>query len=290
MTTHPFWRRLRLGLPTIVGLARKGYFIPYRYANTLPPEAEREGYRWVETLFAQSEPDFLSLLEDEACIADIANRFDGAKPPLPRWQQSWFPRLDGLAAYLMVARHRPATIVEVGSGHSTRFLAAAVKDLRLPTQIIAIDPAPRADLKTLKDVRLEPATVQSVDRSLFDRLHPGDFLMVDSSHIAMPGSDVDVLLGRVLPHLPRGVFLQIHDIFLPDAYPAAWDWRGYNEVSSVLGLMAGDGFRPVWSSHWIATRRKDLLSKGALSSIMVPEGAFETALWLRKTCEGVSKT
>ena len=287
MATNPFWRRLQLGLPTLLGLARKGYFIPYRYADSIPESAAREGYPWVATLFSNAEPEFLKLLEDTDRVADIAARFSGATPPSPRWQQSWFPRLDGLAAYAMVARYKPAQIVEVGSGHSTRFIAAAVRDLTLATRITAIDPAPRADIASLPDITIHRATVQSVDRAVFSDLGPGDFLMIDSSHIHMPGSDVDILIGRALPTLPKGVFVQIHDILLPDAYPAQWDWRGYNEVAPVLGLLAGAGFRPVWSSRWIATRRADLLATVPLSDIPLEDGAVETALWLEKTCDAV---
>ena len=42
---------------------------------------------------------------------------------------------------------KPARIVEVGSGHSTRFMARAVRDGGLATAITAIDPAPRADIE-----------------------------------------------------------------------------------------------------------------------------------------------
>src|SRR5262245_31183128 len=65
-------------------------------------------------------------------------------PPAPRWNQDWFPRLDAAAAYAMVRALRPKRIVEVGSGHSTRFLARAVADGGLDTRITAIDPEPRA--------------------------------------------------------------------------------------------------------------------------------------------------
>ena len=51
-----------------------------------------------------------------------------APPPAPRWNQDWFPRLDAAAAYAMVRNTRPRRIVEVGSGHSTRFMARAVAD------------------------------------------------------------------------------------------------------------------------------------------------------------------
>lgn len=285
--TH-FWRRLQLGLPTVLGLKRKGYFIPYRYADSIPQAAAREGYPWIQALFQAAEPEFEALLEDRDRIADIAARYSDAEPPMPRWQQSWFPRLDALAAYCMVIRHQPKQIVEVGSGHSTRFLAAAVRECGLDAEIHAIDPVPRADLANLAEINLHRATVQTVDRTVFETLAPGDFLMIDSSHIAMPGSDVDIVMGRILPCLPKGVFVQIHDIFLPDAYPESWDWRGYNEVSQVLGLLAGVGFRPVWSSHWMMTRRADLLAQSPFKDIPINKDARESALWLEKTCDAVA--
>ena len=47
----------------------------------------------------------------------------------------------------MVRSLRPRRIVEVGSGHSTRFLARAVADGGLDTRITAIDPRPRASIR-----------------------------------------------------------------------------------------------------------------------------------------------
>ena len=61
----------------------------------------------------------------------------------------------------------------------------------------------------------------------------------NSSHILMPGSDVDILFNRVLPRLPAGALVHIHDIFLPFDYPAIWGWRNYNEQQGVRAA-AGD--------------------------------------------------
>ena len=36
------------------------------------------------------------------------------------------------------------------------------------------------------------------------------------------------------------MLLHVHDIFLPDPYPAAWDWRGYNEQAAVAPLIHQD--------------------------------------------------
>ncbi|HYL25691.1 MAG TPA: class I SAM-dependent methyltransferase, partial [Burkholderiales bacterium] len=166
----------------------------------------------------------LGWIEDLA--ADLTAIGAGA-PPAPRWDQDWFPRLDAAAAYAMVRMTRPARIVEVGSGHSTRFLARAVRDGGLGTQITAIDPAPRASISGLQ-VRCLRQPVQACALEVFN-LAPGDILFIDSSHQLKPGSDVEFLLDRVLPRLASGVRIHFHDIFLPDEYPAQWAWRRYNE-------------------------------------------------------------
>lgn len=195
-------------------------------------------------------------------------------PPAPRWNQDWFPRLDAAAAYAMVRTLEPKRIVEVGSGHSTRFLARAVSDGRLDTRIVAIDPEPRASLAGL-NVRWLKQPVQATELALFERLEERDILFVDSSHQLKPGSDVEFLLQSVLPCLARGVRLHFHDIFLPDAYPVAWAWRRYNEQDAVAPLI-GNGYVVEFASHRV--RERD----GVLARLPLKEGALESSLWLRK--------
>jgi methyltransferase family protein len=198
-------------------------------------------------------------------------------PPAPRWDQDWFPRLDAAAAYAIVRLTRPARIVEVGSGHSTRFLARAVRDGCLRTQITAIDPAPRASIAGL-EVHSLPEPVQRCDVGLFQSLAPGDILFVDSSHQFKPGSDVEFIFDRVLPRLGSGVRIHFHDIFLPDEYPAQWAWRRYNEQAAVAALI-GDDYAPEFSSHQAATGGG---LNGVLGRLPLVPGAMETSLWLRK--------
>lgn len=197
-------------------------------------------------------------------------------PPEPRWTQDWFPRLDAAAAYAIVRMTGPARIVEVGSGHSTRFLARAVRDGQLATRITAIDPAPRASIVGL-DIEWRRQLVQSCDPGLFAALAPGDILFIDSSHQLKAGSDVEFLLERVLPRLAGGVRIHFHDFFLPDEYPAEWAWRRYNEQSAVAALI-GDGYAPEFSSHQAGARRLN----GVLARLPLVPGAKETSLWLSK--------
>lgn len=196
-------------------------------------------------------------------------------PPEPRWTQDWFPRLDAAAAYAIVRMTRPAQIVEVGSGHSTRFLARAVRDGKLATRITAIDPEPRASIAGL-DVHPLRQPVQACDARLFAALAPGDILFIDSSHQLKAGSDVEFLLERVLPRLASGVRIHFHDIFLPDDYPAEWAWRRYNEQAAVAALIA-DGYTLEFSSH-----RASGGVNGVLARLPLLAGAKETSLWLTK--------
>ena len=55
----------------------------------------------------------------------------------------------------------------------------------------------------------------------------------------MPGSDVDILLNRVLPGAPAGLLVHIHDIFLPWDYPEDWAPRFYSEQYVVAAYLFG---------------------------------------------------
>ncbi len=279
-------RRLWFGLLTLFNLARRGFFIPYRYAGTLPDAGERPAYDAIEGLMNGYRPFFAEFLTDMTRYAGDFARIGADQPPQPRWNQSWFPRLDAAAAYSLVRTGAPKRIIEIGSGHSTRFVARAVADGGLETRVTAIDPAPRADLGSLP-VTLIRKTLQEVQPDVFSDLEAGDFLMIDSSHILMPGSDVDLLFGRILPMLPAGVLVQIHDVFLPDDYPASWDWRGYNEQLGVLPLLGSGGWEPVFASHFAASRMAEEVTESAVGALEMPDEAIESAFWLRKTCEPV---
>ena len=201
-----------------------------------------------------------------------------APPPAPRWNQDWFPRLDAAAAYAIVRSLKPRRIVEVGSGHSTRFLARAVADGGLDTRITAIDPQPRATIEKLPLNWLR-MPVQKV--AAFPPLGAGDILFIDSSHQVKPGSDVEFLLKAVLPLLPAGVHVHFHDIFIPDDYPPQWEWRRYNEQAAVAALIESNLFRVDFASHALVSRSPERI-RGVLAQLPLVPGAMESSLWLTR--------
>ena len=273
-------RAFFFGLVTVSGLARKGFFVPYRYAGRIPLPGENTSYVALMDTFAARERVFEKVLVLVDSYADDLLRIDSEPPPAPRWKQDWYPRLDAATLYSFVRSHLPKRIIEVGSGHSTRFIARAIFDGKIPCAVTAIDPAPRATLRGLNIDFIE-STVQQVRTAPFEMLEPGDFLVIDSSHVLMPGSDVDFILNRVLPMLPAGVWVRFHDIFLLEDYPVEWGWRGYNEQNAVAQLTLS-GFETEFSSRYAVTRMRPLLEKTILGRLPIQPGAYETSLWLRK--------
>jgi len=275
------FRLLKMGLSTLLGIRQQGFFIPYRYADTVPEPSERSSYTEIEAIFGQAQDSYGALISAVETYREDLIKIGPDNPPEPRWNQSWFPVLDAAIAYTIVREVQPSRIIEVGSGHSTRFMARAIKDGALETKFTAIDPAPRAVIQGL-DIEFVPSTVERSDGRIFEDLNSGDILFIDSSHILMPGTDVDFLFNRVLPALPAGVLIHIHDILLPDDYPADWQWRGYNEQLAVAGLIHGGGYEVLFSSSYVKTRRPDSLARTLIADFPHVEEAIGTSLWLRK--------
>lgn len=267
------WRRFTLGLPTILGLTPRGWFIPHRYAPSLPPPGAQPPYPSIEALFEKQAAAFEAVIDlvDRHAAALVAAR--------PLFEQGWFASLDAAVAYALAAERRPARVIEIGSGHSTRLLARALAG---GSEILAIDPVPRADIAGLPGVRIEPSTLQTTPLERFDVLRPGDMLFIDSSHILMPGSDVDLLLNRVLPRLPAGVLVHIHDIYLPFDYPPEWGWRNYNEQQGVQPLLDSGAYMPVFASVWAERKLADRIARSVVARLPRPADALPASLWLEK--------
>lgn len=267
------WRRFALGLPTVLGLKPRGWFIPHRYAPLLPPPGAQPPYPAIERLFEEHADQFAAVLD---AVDARAEALESCKAML---DQSWFPSLDAAVAYALVRERKPRHIVEVGSGHSTRLLSKALGGVG---EILAIDPAPRADIADLPGVRVKSSTLQAAPDKVFDGLVQGDVLFIDSSHILMPGSDVDILLNRVLPRLPSGTLVHIHDIFLPFDYPSIWGWRAYNEQQGVVPLLTSGAFKPLFSSVWAERRMAGRLAASVIARLPRPPDALPASLWLEK--------
>jgi hypothetical protein len=146
----------------------------------------------------------------------------------PCWRNGWLPGLDVVALYSLLVLNNPKRYVEVGSGNSTRVARLAIRQHGLRTTITSIDPQPRADIDRLCDLVVR-AGLEHTSLDLFDELESGDILFIDGSHRTLMNSDATVAFLEVLPALPAGVLVEVHDVTLPWDYPAAWAERFYSE-------------------------------------------------------------
>ena len=193
----------------------------------------------------------------------------------PSWINHWLAGLDASALYTFVADLNPKLYFEVGSGVSTRFVRRAIQDHGLRTRIRSIDPHPRVEVDSLCDEVIR-TRLEDSDLELFDELEPGDILFIDSSHRSFMNSDVTVLFLDILPRLPAGVNLHIHDIRLPYDYPPEWGPRFYSEqyLLAVHLLAGGPG--------------EILLSNAFISQDPELSHALD-ALWDEPALEGVQR-
>jgi hypothetical protein len=74
-------------------------------------------------------------------------------------------------------------------------------------------------LRKNKAIELIPKICQEVPLSLYESLSSGDLLFIDSSHAVKVGSDVIRIYVEIIPNLPPGITIHIHDVYLPYLYP-----------------------------------------------------------------------
>jgi hypothetical protein len=117
--------------------------------------------------------------------------------------------------------------------------------------------------------------------STFDQLSTDDVLFFDGSHRSFQNSDVTVFFTEILPALPAGVLVGIHDIFLPDDYPDFWLKRFYSEQYLLAcWLLAGDQIKvemPIWycsTQPSLLNILNELWNSPNLSSAYIPGGIF----------------
>lgn len=147
---------------------------------------------------------------------------------LPSLINGFLPGLDSAAIYSFVRQRSPRMYLEIGSGISTKFAARAKADGELDTSIVSIDPQPRAEIDELCDVVIRER-VEDCVTEITSRIGDGDILFYDGSHSVYMGNDVAVFFLEILPELPSGVLVGIHDIYLPFDYPEPFAGRFYTE-------------------------------------------------------------
>jgi hypothetical protein len=199
-----------------------------------------------------------------------------------------YTEADAAMLYAMLRTAKPKRIVELGSGHSTLVSAEAARrnasEGNAPT-LEVYDPFPSVvgdDLPGL--TKLERIGAQQVPLSVFETLESGDVLFVDTTHTVKVGSDVNFIVLEVLPRLREGVYVHLHDIFLPYEYPKQWleDFGLYWTEQYLVHafLINNSSFEPLAAMHALQRDRRDAMAELLPPKVADwPGGAF----WMRRT-------
>ncbi len=178
-----------------------------------------EPHKRITNILSESKHRYRSLLKE---MLNFQHNLEGIPPEAvddtnPFWNNITFPGLDALALYCIISLMKPEHYYEIGCGNSTKFANKAINDNNLSTDIICIDPHPRANIEAIAD-RIFYSNLESVDLTIFHELNSNDILFIDGSHRCFMNSDVTTVFLDILPELKNGVLIHFHDIFLPLDY------------------------------------------------------------------------
>jgi hypothetical protein len=274
------WRRRLLRLFRLIFISCEvlGFHVlPVHYYSPIPKVRELPTSLWKrvsELVGIDMNEDFqLKLLEDFKRL--YSREYNSL--PLYAHERSglsyyvwnpYFGPVDGEVYYCMIRHFKPKRIVEVGAGFSTLLAAEAVEVNRsegYDCRLIAIDPLPPDFLRRIPGLVLVEKPVQELHHSWFDPLRENDILFIDSTHVVKLGGDVVYLYLEVLPRLGKGVFIHMHDIFLPSEYPKDWclkELRFWSEQYLLQAFLTfNDEFEVVWAGSYLNLKHPEKLQE-----------------------------
>lgn len=172
-------------------------------------------------------PDILNFIsdlkyKDEITQIDFESLLNDGRPE--RFQ--FFLPQEAELYYLLIRNLKPKTVLEVGSGFSSKVAHLAIQKNKneqsdYSGKLICIEPFENQWLEKM-GIEVIREKIEDCKPDLFSSLKANDILFIDSSHQIRPEGDVLHEYHRVIPALNSGVFVQIHDIFYPRNYPAKW--------------------------------------------------------------------
>ncbi|MBN8686801.1 MAG: class I SAM-dependent methyltransferase [Chitinophagales bacterium] len=193
-------------------------------------------------LISRRQADYKALLEKaikyKAALLTIQQQDNDKNSLQPAWDNKYLPGMDIIMLYTLLATIRPKRYFEIGSGHSTKVAAKAIREQQLNTSITCIDPQPRTEISSLAQ-RMIRQPLENTDTAIFSELEENDILFVDNTHRLLPNSDTMVFFLEILPRLKKGVYVQLHDVYLPYDYPEFMCERFYSEQYALaIALLA----------------------------------------------------
>jgi hypothetical protein len=205
--------------------------IPRHFNSPLPDLARLDADFW-ETERSMQGVDLaidqaIELLTEQ--LAPYIGEFDRpAERPGYTFASGLYAIVDAEILYAVVRWLKPKVLVEFGSGASSHFIQMAAQrnaDDGRSLEHRIFDPYPftASPLGPVDGAVVTVIRAEEVDPGLVtELLAPGDVLFVDTTHTVKAGGDVDHIFSAIIPALAPGVWVHIHDVFLPYEYPRVW--------------------------------------------------------------------
>jgi predicted O-methyltransferase YrrM len=195
---------------------------------------------------------------------------------------------DAEILYSMIRHFQPRTLIEIGSGFSTRLAKNALDKNRAeghPSKHICIEPYEKPWLEQLGVDEVIRRRVEDISPATFAVLEANDILFIDSSHVLRTGGDVFHEYLRILPALNSGVIIHIHDIFFPFEYPRHWiqeqRWLWTEQYLLQAFLVYNSEFEVLLALSYLAHVQRQALAEKAPLFAQHKE-AQPGAFWMRK--------
>lgn len=172
-----------------------------------------------------------------------------------QFENGFYSSPDTEVLYTIVRSFLPKHILEIGCGNSTRIIRQALLDENHKAKLTCIDPSPRRDVTEFADeVFLQPVEASKA-LEIVETLKPNDVLFIDTSHELRPANDCAYIYGSLIPKVPLGVIVHIHDIFLPYEYPehlSKGDAKTWGEQAVVaVMLQSSKQWQVLWPGYWL---------------------------------------
>ena len=180
---------------------------------------------------------------------------------LPYLDNYFFGLLDATILGAMLQKFKPAKVIEIGSGISSRYIRYFKNSYSLSTELFCIDPAPRADIGQVADIIVKEPLEAVIDDWNFD-LKSGDIVFMDGSHYTFQGNDTLTFFFKLLPLLPAGIVIHVHDVYLPFDYPenvAPQLWTEQYLLAAML-LAGFTGYEVIYPAYY-ASQTNDVIKQ-----------------------------
>jgi predicted O-methyltransferase YrrM len=255
LTKAPFFQNLEKNIRNLEeNVRRQGAYPVGHYYSPIPSQEDVLAY-----LSTRKPPnkELIGINLNEQMQYDLLNEYAQFYNDLPfpeeqvsssryYYNNSWFSYSDAIFLYCFLRKYQPKRIIEVGSGFSSAVMLDTIDSVfSQKPEITFIEPYPDRLNSLLREsdrqqIKLIDRKIQEVPSDIFSTLQSGDLLFIDSSHVVKCGSDLQLLLFEILPHIQPGVIVHFHDVFYPFDYPAEWltEGRYWNENYFLRAFLA----------------------------------------------------